>query len=710
MTTTDGSLPSPWLRALAAAGTVLLLAGAIVLSNDRPAAATGLRAFASCRELRDHLAERVAADRPAQLAVGDRAMAADDAGSAPAATEAAAAAPGFADDGTNTQVAGVDELDVVDLLRDGRSVVARGSELWLVAADGRQVLARTPAPPDARVTVDEDRGLVWAVGSTWERTALRRIPLVGDGFGPADEWAVAGRLVDLRRAGATVHLVAVDDEVRPLEPGAAGAGDAALPFAGTSPVPCDEVLHSPLPGGPATTLVARFAAEGPLAPTAATEVVGAGDNVLVTADAVYVSTPVADSGAPVTGIHRFTADDLALTGSGTVPGRLLNQFALDEHDGHLRAAVTVGWGGRMLPVDVVVEPAVEDAVVGQAAAAATPARDEDPPAGEPEPAPATSTTEAEPTTSTTSTTEADPTTTTSSTAPSTPSTEATTTTTEVTTTTSAPELEPLPPQPDALNEIVVLDLEGDLDVVGRSARFGKPGETIHGIRFAGDVAYAVTFLQTDPFYVVDLSDPTRPAVLGQLEIPGFSAYLHPISDTEVVGFGPGPDGGVLARLFDVSQPAAPRVVDTATVGHDSPVAYDHHALRTDGTRMLLPATEWVPIGAAPGCPPMPEAQARIEALVEQLDAAYRGDRDADVAELEAAVDELHACAYPGTQPRGHVVALEPGGGQLRMTVVATGAVGDPQRALPMRDGGYLLVGTDVVVKVGPGGAVETELA
>ena len=127
MTTTDGSLPSPWLRALAAAGTVLLLAGAIVLSNDRPAAATGLRAFASCRELRDHLAERVAADRPAQLAVGDRAMAADDAGSAPAATEAAAAAPGFADDGTNTQVAGVDDFD-----GDGRADL-----LWLVAADGR---------------------------------------------------------------------------------------------------------------------------------------------------------------------------------------------------------------------------------------------------------------------------------------------------------------------------------------------------------------------------------------------------------------------------------------------------------------------------------------------------------------------------------------------------------------------------------------------
>lgn len=49
-----------------------------------------------------------------------------------------------------------------------------------------------------------------------------------------------------------------------------------------------------------------------------------------------------------------------------------------------------------------------------------------------------------------------------------------------------------------LNEIVTFDLDGALDVVGRSARFGHPGETLQGIRFDGDIAYAVTFLQTDP--------------------------------------------------------------------------------------------------------------------------------------------------------------------------------------------------------------------
>ena len=71
------------------------------------------------------------------------------------------------------------------------------------------------------------------------------------------------------------------------------------------------------------------------------------------------------------------------------------------------------------------------------------------------------------------------------------------------------DIAPERPAPDGrpLNEVVVLDTDGDLDVVGRTPRFGHPGETIQGVRFVGEVAYAVTFLQTDPFYVLDLADP-----------------------------------------------------------------------------------------------------------------------------------------------------------------------------------------------------------
>jgi hypothetical protein len=144
-----------------------------------------------------------------------------------------------------------------------------------------------------------------------------------------------------------------------------------------------------------------------------------------------------------------------------------------------------------------------------------------------------------------------------------------------------------------INEIVVLDTDGDLDVVGRTPRFGHPGESLQGIRFEGDIAYAVTFLQTDPFYVVDLADPANPTILGELELPGFSAYLHPISATEVVGFGPDDSGRASAKLFDVSDRSNPRVVDSIVLGDESAVVWDHHAFASLGSnRFAVPAVDW----------------------------------------------------------------------------------------------------------------------
>src|SRR3546814_19984039 len=78
-----------------------------------------------------------------------------------------------------------------------------------------------------------------------------------------------------------------------------------------------------------------------------------------------------------------------------------------------------------------------------------------------------------------------------------------------------------------LNEVVVLDTDGDLDVVGRTARFGLPDETLHGIRFVGATDYAVTFLPIDPFSVVDLAPPAQPRVVGEAQRPGFGSYLQP---------------------------------------------------------------------------------------------------------------------------------------------------------------------------------------
>ena len=66
---------------------------------------------------------------------------------------------------------------------------------------------------------------------------------------------------------------------------------------------------------------------------------------------------------------------------------------------------------------------------------------------------------------------------------------------------------------------------------------GKPGERIQSVRFNKDLATIVTFLQTDPFYTIDLSDPYHPQITGELEIPGFSTYQHPWGDNLVIGIG-----------------------------------------------------------------------------------------------------------------------------------------------------------------------------
>lgn len=131
---------------------------------------------------------------------------------------------------------------------------------------------------------------------------------------------------------------------------------------------------------------------------------------------------------------------------------------------------------------------------------------------------------------------------------------------------------------------------------------GKPNESLFAVRFAGPRAYLVTFLRTDPFYVVDLSDPADPFLAGELELPGFSEYLHPFGTGLVLGVGheatdTGQTLGVKVGLFDVSDPATPKVVGSQIIGKrgtSTAVSYDYHAFTvlenvTPGThRVALP--------------------------------------------------------------------------------------------------------------------------
>ncbi len=150
--------------------------------------------------------------------------------------------------------------------------------------------------------------------------------------------------------------------------------------------------------------------------------------------------------------------------------------------------------------------------------------------------------------------------------------------------------------------VYVLDM--NLTNVGKLERLA-PDENFHSARFMGNRCYLVTFKNTDPLFVIDLSNVTKPKVLGNLTIPGYSDYLHPYDETHIIGVGKNTteaEGGSFAwyqgikiSIFDVSNVTHP--VQTATYvigdrGSDTPVLYDHKAFLFDRSRNLLviPAT------------------------------------------------------------------------------------------------------------------------
>ncbi len=125
-----------------------------------------------------------------------------------------------------------------------------------------------------------------------------------------------------------------------------------------------------------------------------------------------------------------------------------------------------------------------------------------------------------------------------------------------------------------------LDIVSTLPNNTRPEEIGKPNEALFGVRFLDDTAYAVTFERIDPLYAIDLSDPADPFIAGELEVAGFSEFLHPVSDDLLLGLGRGANGGVKLELFDVSNIAQPQSRGSATIGGPgtwSEAAYDRHA-------------------------------------------------------------------------------------------------------------------------------------
>ncbi len=145
------------------------------------------------------------------------------------------------------------------------------------------------------------------------------------------------------------------------------------------------------------------------------------------------------------------------------------------------------------------------------------------------------------------------------------------------------------------NNVHILD--EDLEVVG-SLDHLAPDERIYSTRFMGDRLYMVTFKQVDPLFVIDLSDPKAPTVLGKLKIPGFSNYLHPYDENHILGLGQDTveeqgrtmTGGLKIALFDVSDVNNPKEQAKLIIGKRgtySDVFTDHKAFLFDSDRDLV---------------------------------------------------------------------------------------------------------------------------
>jgi len=128
---------------------------------------------------------------------------------------------------------------------------------------------------------------------------------------------------------------------------------------------------------------------------------------------------------------------------------------------------------------------------------------------------------------------------------------------------------------------------GVVSRLGKSEDLGV-GETVRAVRYVDDTAYVVTFRNVDPLFVVDLRDATRPTLRGELTIPGFSTYLHPLDATHLLAIGQSPMWGVALQIFDVSDPASPKQDHVLTLDSASSDAqYDPHAFVFDAVTGLL---------------------------------------------------------------------------------------------------------------------------
>lgn len=168
-------------------------------------------------------------------------------------------------------------------------------------------------------------------------------------------------------------------------------------------------------------------------------------------------------------------------------------------------------------------------------------------------------------------------------------------------------VDPVFTPPDTENYIIVMSLPGangtepGAMVEQGRVKIGKPKESITAMRFFDNIAYAVTFEKKDPLYVLDLSNPAAPTIVGELEISGYSGYLHPINadNTMILAIGEEADAegnilGLQLSLFDMTVPSSPKNVSRFNIEFDantssySEALWDPKAVRYADGLLFLP--------------------------------------------------------------------------------------------------------------------------
>ncbi len=136
-------------------------------------------------------------------------------------------------------------------------------------------------------------------------------------------------------------------------------------------------------------------------------------------------------------------------------------------------------------------------------------------------------------------------------------------------------------------------LDQSLGILGRLENLAED-EWVESVRFDGEIGYFVTFRQTDPLFAVDLGDPAKPKLLGSLKIPGFSEYLHVFGDGLLLGLGyqadedTGMRQGVKLSMFDVSDKANVTELTTAVLNADyTVVGSNHKAILVDAEKNII---------------------------------------------------------------------------------------------------------------------------